>query len=146
MLSFREVVASKILLKDSLERRLSLTSIERARLDFHAKRRPRPCGLTIHSCIGCPNQCAYCYIQDIGFDFIEAKPYGLNGDELSLALLYNPWFMPRRVGTFLAFGSIADPFNPKCVDKSIEYFMKVHALLGNPCQFSTKMDLSIGGC
>ncbi len=124
-------------MKSELEQRLPIQSLRKARSDGHARRRPRPCGLTIHSAIGCPNKCLYCYIQDMGFDFIEARPYGLTGEELAYALILNPYFVPGIWGTFLAFGSIADPFNKNVIEKTLEYFNAIEKL-GNPCQFSTK--------
>ncbi|RLE48920.1 MAG: radical SAM protein, partial [Candidatus Methanomethylicota archaeon] len=136
-MNIKDLPLMKIMAKANLERKLSSASISKAKSDFHAKRKPRPCGLTIHSAIGCPNSCLYCYIQDMGFDFAEAKPYGLTGDELLYALLTNPYFIPSRWGTFLAFGSIADPFNVAATNKTIEYLNTI-SILGNPCQFSTK--------
>jgi len=136
-LNIKELPLIKIMARAEFERKLPVASISKAKADYHAKRRPRPCGLTIHSAIGCPNNCIYCYIQDMGFDFTEAKPYGLTGDELLYALLSNPYFIPSSWGTFLAFGSIADPFNKKVTYKTLEYLNAI-STLGNPCQFSTK--------
>lgn len=84
----------------------------------------------------------YCYVQDLGLDFVDAKPSGLNGEELVFSLLSNPWFLPGRMGTFLAFGSLCDPFHPSCVEKTIDFLVAVAEKLKNPCQFSTKMYLS----
>lgn len=140
-LKIKEILFKKIMLKEELKEKLNEKSIQKARADPHAKRKPRPCGLTIHSSIGCPNKCAYCYIQDMGFDFKDAKPYGLNGKELAYSLLSNPYFLPTRWGTFLAFGSISDPFNSKVAAKTMEYFRAIEQL-GNPCQFSSKAYIS----
>ena len=62
--------------------------------DPHARRLPRACGITIHTAIGCPNACLYCYIQDMGFEFKEAKPYPLNEIQIVIALLANEYFLP----------------------------------------------------
>jgi len=140
-LKIKEIVFKKIMLREHIKEKLDVQSIRKAKADPHAKRRPRPCGLTIHSAIGCPNKCSYCYIQDMGFDFTEAKPYGLNGRELVYSLLSNPYFLPSRWGTFLAFGSISDPFNRNVISKTLEYFKAIEHL-GNPCQFSTKAYIS----
>lgn len=140
-LKIKEIIFKKIMLREKLKEKMNIQSIRKARADPHAKRKPRPCGLTIHSAIGCPNKCAYCYIQDMGFDFIEAKPYGLTGRELIYALLSNPYFLPSKWGTFLAFGSISDPFNRNVTPKTMEYLKSIESL-GNPCQFSTKAYIS----
>ncbi|MEM4497864.1 MAG: radical SAM protein, partial [Nitrososphaerota archaeon] len=41
--------------------------LEVARRDPHARRLPRPCGLTVHTGLGCKFGCLYCYIYDMGF-------------------------------------------------------------------------------
>jgi len=127
----------KIMLKENYKKKLPEKSIIKASSDYHAKRKPRPCGLTIHPAIGCTNQCIYCYIQDMGFNFRSIKPYGLNGLELAYALLSNPYYMPTINGTYLAIGSITEPFHEKIAEKTIEY-LKAMEELGNPVQFSTK--------
>ena len=48
-----------------LEALLSPEERREALRDHHAKRPPRPCGITIHTGIGCPLGCAYCYIYDM---------------------------------------------------------------------------------
>ncbi|MEM3615037.1 MAG: radical SAM protein [Candidatus Methanomethylicia archaeon] len=127
----------KMILKEEYGKRLPEKSLMKASSDAHAKRKPRPCGLTIHPSIGCINQCIYCYIQDMGYNFNEITPYGLSGPELAYALLSNPYYMPTINGTYLAFGSITEPFNKKILKKTIEYLKAVEGL-GNPTQFSTK--------
>jgi len=129
-------------LRKQLELKLDASSRKRALSDHHAKRKPRPCGLTVHSGIGCVNNCAYCYIQDMGFDFKNTKPYPLGNVEMAYALLNNPWFCPGKTGTFIAIGSVTEPFHPKCVDRSLSYIEAFAEILGNPIQFSTKMMLS----
>ena len=109
--------------------------------DPHARRLPRACGITIHTAIGCPNACLYCYIQDMGFEFKEAKPYPLNEIQIVIALLANEYFLPGL--TYLAFGSISDPFISKVVaERTLEYIEAISKILGNPIQFSTKAILA----
>ncbi|NIP67296.1 hypothetical protein GWN63_02315, partial [Candidatus Bathyarchaeota archaeon] len=98
--------------------------------------------MTVHPRTSCPNRCVYCYVQDLGLDFRDAKPSRLSGEELVFSLVSNPWFLPGRMGTFLAFGSLCDPFHPSCVEKTIDFMVAVAGKLKNPCQFSTKMYLS----
>jgi len=129
---------SRISLIEGLRRRVGKQGYLRALRDGHAKRRPRPCGLTVHSGIGCDALCKYCYIQDLGFEFTRVKPYHLTGDELVLALLLNRFFKPGREGTFLAFGSVTDPLHQACIERTKEYLAAIERFLGNPCQFSTK--------
>ncbi|RLG74264.1 MAG: radical SAM protein, partial [Thermoprotei archaeon] len=78
---------------EELENRLPSRSVLRARRDPHAKRRPRPCGITIHPGHGCPLKCLYCYIYDMGFtDKVVAYP--LEPLELVYALAINPYVVP----------------------------------------------------
>ncbi|WP_440059149.1 radical SAM protein [Thermogladius sp. 4427co] len=111
--------------------------------DFHARRKPRPCGLTIHTSIGCPMRCRYCYIYDMGFNEI-AKPYPLSGLQLAYALLSNKYFIPTIHGTYLAIGSVSEPFHPVAREKAFEYIQVIYEYLGNPTQFSTKSYISRG--
>ena len=116
--------------------------VEKARKDPHSRRRPRPCGLTIHPGFGCPNACLYCYVGDVlGTGPIEPRPNRLGGHELSCALLLNPYFVPGRMGTFLALGAICDPFHPALMEKTLDIMASFASFLGNPIQFSTKMAL-----
>jgi len=110
--------------------------------DPHSKRKPRPCGITVHTGIGCPNACVYCYIQDMGFTFRKAVPYRLKGKEFVYALINNPYFIPGVGGTYLAFGSITDPFNKDIKSKTLEYMLAISKYLRNPMQFSTKEYIS----
>ncbi|MFW6110886.1 MAG: radical SAM protein [Thermoproteota archaeon] len=122
--------------------KLSGESIDKAKSDSHAKRRVRPCGLTVHPGEGCPYTCSYCYVPQLNSDFIHLKPSTLDGRELVFSLLSNPQFVPGRMGTFLPFGSLCDPFHPDCVEKTLDFLDYVAENLENPCQFSTKMYLS----
>ncbi|NPB02404.1 MAG: radical SAM protein [Methanopyri archaeon] len=110
--------------------------VKRARKDPHAKRRPRPCGITVHPGHGCPRGCVYCYIPEMGFKFERARPYPLTGEGMVLALLYNRRFEPGR--TFIALGSVTDPFLPELAEKSLEYLQAFDEWLANPVQTSTK--------
>jgi len=127
-------------LLDIIKKKLKKKDLEIAKNDWHAKRRPIGCGLTIHPGVGCPLQCSYCYIYDMGFHKY-AIPYSLSGLQLVAALLYNKYFYPTVWGTYLAFGSITEPFLPNIVAKTLEYLKAVAEYLGNPCQVSTKMAL-----
>ncbi len=138
--SFNKLYSKKIILKDFLENRLSIESKRRAMNDSHAKRFPRPCGLTIHSAVGCNLNCVYCYVPEI-FGINYMVPYGLSGEELILALLSNKYFFPTIYGTYLAFGSITEPFHPIASSKTFEYLYFIDKYLGNPVQFSTKFFL-----
>lgn len=120
-----------------LESRLTRESIGAARGDSHAKRAPRPCGLTVHTCIGCPYTCTYCYIDDMGFKHGESSPYALRPDEWLYAVLSNPAFMPGELGTYLAFGSVSEPLYGRCGERALGYLERVGEL-GNPCQVATK--------
>lgn len=136
---------SALVLKEELKSRVSaeLSESERevAARDHHAVRPPRPCGLTIHTAIGCVFRCKYCYIYDMGFK-PEVKPYPLTGIQLVYSLLSNKYFIPGSTGTYLAFGSVSEPFHPLVKDKTFEYVECVYKYLGNPVQFSTKAYLS----
>jgi len=135
-------LSTKHAVKTFLENTLPLESLKKARRDYHARRPPRPCGLTIHPGLGCPLGCRYCYIDDLGFDFKSAKPYGLTGLEIVYALICNRYFIPGTSGTHLPFGSVTEPFLPILVSKTLEYMSNIGKHLGNPIQFSTKMSIS----
>jgi len=137
-LSLRELLYKKILIKKRLEEKLSDESIRKALNDYHAKKKPRPCGFTVHSVIGCTYRCIYCYIPDIGYSFGNAKAYGLTGEEIVYALLSNPYFLPGRHGSYIAIGSVGEPFLSMGVNKTLEYISAFSKYLGNPIQFSTK--------
>ncbi|MGC8953917.1 MAG: radical SAM protein [Desulfurococcus sp.] len=111
--------------------------------DPHSKRAPRPCGLTIHTGIGCTMGCSYCYIGDMGFPTNSIKPYPLSGVQLVYALLNNKYFLPGERGTLIAIGSVTEPFHPAVLVKTLEYIWAVKKYLGNYIQFSTKAYISM---
>ncbi|MGC8994056.1 MAG: radical SAM protein, partial [Pyrobaculum sp.] len=49
-----EAWTAKLKTIKTLEERLAREEILEARRDHHAKRPPRPCGITIHTGVGCP--------------------------------------------------------------------------------------------
>ncbi|MEM4541772.1 MAG: radical SAM protein [Desulfurococcaceae archaeon] len=125
-------------LREEVGSKLSESEKASALRDYHAKRPPRPCGLTVHTAIGCVYRCKYCYIYDMGFEPVM-EPYPLTGLQLLYALLSNKYFIPGLRGTYLAFGSISEPFHPIAKNKTFEYIEHVYKYLGNPVQFSTKL-------
>ncbi|HID72399.1 TPA: radical SAM protein, partial [Candidatus Micrarchaeota archaeon] len=134
-------VDEKRKLVERLGRKLSGASVSKALKDGHAKRRPRPCGLTVHTGVGCSFACIYCYIYDMGFTS-AAKPYPLSAAELAYAVASNPYVALGKEGLMLAFGSVTEPFLPETYRKAIEY-LEAASGLGNPSQFSTKQALSL---
>lgn len=142
-LSLAELLYRREFLKRELEAKLPEESIERARSDYHARKPPRPCGFTVHSVLGCTFACSYCYLPDMGLSFSSASPYGLRGEEIVYALLSNSYFLPGRLGSLIAVGSVGEPFlDEKASRKTLEYLMAFSKYLGNPVQFSTKAALS----
>ena len=128
----------KLRLRDRLESALSKREAERARQDPHARRKPRPCGLTIHPAVGCDRGCLYCYVPSIIKErAVEVNP--LSPEQLVLSLLENPYFLPGANGTLLAIGSITEPFLNETISlKTIAYARAFKHLLGNPVQIATK--------
>lgn len=127
---------------ETLESMLDDKSIHRARVDHHSKRQPRPCGMTIHTGIGCSLGCIYCYVPDMGFPMgfpMKPKPYPLKPIELAYALAVNLYVFPGY--TLAAYGSVTEPFLPETKDKAIEYIGTVYKYLRLPSQVSTKMPL-----
>jgi len=116
-------------------------SLEKVKRDPHTRRLPRPCGITVHLGKHCPLACSYCYIEEMGFQFKKTEPYPLTPEETILALLYNPAFIPGRLGTFIALGSIVDPFYPSIRSNTLQFIKLIAEHLKNPTQFSTKLYL-----
>ncbi len=139
-LTLREILEHKKKLAKEIEKYLTVEERRQALEDHHAKRPPRPCGMTIHTGIGCSLRCIYCYIEDMGFKW-GVKPYPLHGKQLIYALLNNPYFIPGKHGTLIAIGSVTEPFLPETVDKTLDYIVSIAKYLGNPIQFSTKMTI-----
>ncbi|MEM0005277.1 MAG: radical SAM protein [Ignisphaera sp.] len=118
-----------------LEGSLSTDVIGRARRDFHSFRAPRPCGMTIHTGVGCSNRCAYCYIYDMGFPG-SVEVYPLPAEGIVYALSLNPYIAPTA--TLAAYGSVTEPFNPVTRDFSLKLMELVYRYLKLPSQVSTK--------
>ncbi len=133
------VLEEKEKIKAELESILSRESIARARRDHHSRREPRPCGMTIHTGVGCNLGCIYCYVPDMGFP-MKPKPYPLSPLELAYALALNPYVFPRY--TLAAYGSVTEPFLPETREKAIEYIATVYKYLRLPSQVSTKIPLT----
>ena len=137
----RKLVEEKNALREEVCSSLSPSERKQAERDYHARREPRACGLTIHTGISCSYGCTYCYITDMGFTG-PPRPYPLSGRQLACALLKNPYFVPGPWGTQLAFGSVTEPFMTTTKSRSFEYMEILSELLGNPLQVSTKSYLS----
>lgn len=127
-------------LKHEIARSLGAEERRRAERDWHARRSPIPCGMTIHTGMGCSYGCAYCYIYDMGFT-MKPQPYPLTGKQLVYALLVNPYLVPGPGGTLLAFGSVTEPFMRETAERALEYLRWTRDVLGNPQQISTKTAL-----
>jgi DNA repair photolyase len=123
----------KVLVK--LKEVLNSSSVERAVRDSHSKRAPRPCGLTIHTGVGCDYACAYCYIYDMGFPG-RVTPYPLTPAEMAFAITLNPYVLPYK--TLAAYGSVTEPFHPVTKELAINYIAEVYRWLHLPSQVSTK--------
>ncbi len=106
--------------------------------DWHARREPRDCGITVHPAIGCDLGCVYCYIADMGFPTDKVEPYPLSGEELKCALMHNPHVIPTKYGTYVAVGSVTEPFHPLSLNRTLEY-LKALDELRNHVQISYKM-------
>jgi DNA repair photolyase len=121
-----------------LEERLGEEERKEARQDPHARRRPRPCGLTIHTGVGCPLACAYCYIYDMGFPGV-VRPYGLSPLQMAYAVAVNPHMAVGPWGSLIAVGSVTEPFLPETRELALGYIKSIATYLGNPIPISTKM-------
>jgi len=112
---------------EKYETELSREEIEKARKNDHAKRKPRPCGFTVHIAKGCSANCLYCYVTS------KPKLVGLSPKALVYSLLLNPHFKPKE--SFVAIGSICEPLDfPDYTAEFLHELLK----LGNPIQISTK--------
>jgi len=120
---------------DELKRVVGEEGFSRAKNDHHAKRSPRPCGMTIHTAVGCRYRCVYCYIYDMGFPGTVSR-YPLQPLELALALALNPYVVPRA--TFAAYGAVTEPFVEEVRWYSVEVIQTVNEYLALPSQVSTK--------
>ena len=126
---------------EELRRVLGPERARRVAKDPHARRKPRPCGMTVHPGQGCSLGCLYCYVPDMGFP-TKPRPYHLSGEELAYALAINPHVVPGR--TLAAFGSVTEPFLPGIAEKTLEYLRAVNEWLSLPCQVSTKLVIDEG--
>ncbi|MEM1597722.1 MAG: radical SAM protein [Pyrobaculum sp.] len=106
--------------------------------DHHAKRPPRPCGITVHTGVGCPLACTYCYIYDMGFPGV-ARPYKLTPLQMAYAIVLNPHVAVGEWGSLIAVGSVTEPFLPETRELALGYIKAFYEHLGNPIQVSTKM-------
>jgi len=130
----------KIKVREEVASILSENSKKKASRDPHSRRKPRPCGITIHPGHGCVFGCIYCYVPDMGFSSSEVKPYPLSSLELVYALSLNPYVVPER--TLAAYGSVTEPLLPKLVNKTLSYIRDVWKWLRLPSQISTKEIIS----
>ncbi len=133
------VLEEKEKIKAELKSILSEESIAKARRDHHSRREPRPCGMTIHTGVGCSLGCVYCYVPDMGFP-MKPKPYPLSPLELAYALALNPYVFPGH--TLAAYGSVTEPFLPETRGRAMEYIATVYKYLRLPSQVSTKIPLT----
>jgi len=136
-----ELLRLKTSVREELASRLDRKERKEALNDGHAHREPRPCGLTVHPGRGCTYACIYCYVEDMGVPR-RPEPSRLSGLQLAYAIASNPYTLLGKGGTFLAFGSVTEPFLPAIKERTLEYLEAVSHYLGNPTQFSTKAYLS----
>lgn len=134
-----EVLKRKEKIIEELESLLTRESIKHVLKDHHSKRIPRPCGITIHTGLGCSLGCIYCYVPDMGFP-MKPKPYPLSGLEMAYALAINPYVYPGH--TLAAYGSVTEPFLPETTNRALEYISTVYKYLGLPSQVSTKIPVT----
>ncbi len=109
------------------EETLAPEEIELAKKDPHSRRRPRPCGFTLHVAKGCSGGCLYCYVKPPP---VRNK---LSPKALVYSLLLNPRFVPRK--SFIAIGAVCEPLD--FPDYTKELILEL-LQLGNPIQLSTK--------
>ena len=142
-MNFKEYSLEKRRLLLELKNILPLESLKRSLKDSHSRRRPRPCGMTVHTAIGCVFDCIYCYIGDMGFPTDRIQPYALTSLELVYALVNNRYFVPSLYGTYVAIGSVTEPLaTPSVRERTFEYMSSILKYLKNPVQISTKQYIS----
>lgn len=129
------VIEKRKRISKELRDKLSPYARARAEADPHSRRKPRPCGMTIHTGVGCSYRCLYCYIFGMGFPG-KISTYPLTPLELTYALSLNPYIAPGY--TFAAYGSVTEPFAPETRNIAIEYIREVYRWLQMPSQVSTK--------
>lgn len=139
--SIKNLLKVKAELRERVGAMLTSEDAAVARKDPHASRSPRACGITVHPGLGCPYQCKYCYIYDMGFS-VSVSPYPLTGLQLVYSLLSNECFVPGTRGTYLAIGSVTEPLHPIVKSRTFEYIEAIYNYLSNPVQFSTKSYIS----
>ncbi|RLG02965.1 MAG: radical SAM protein [Thaumarchaeota archaeon] len=139
-LDLEEEYERKLELAERLRSMLSPEEAREAEKDPHSFRLPRPCGLTVHTGVGCSFGCLYCYIRDMGFPSTPT-PYPLTGAQLAYSIAVNPAAAMGLNGTLLAFGSVTEPFMRETRERAFEYLSAVSKFLGNPIQLSTKARL-----
>jgi DNA repair photolyase len=120
---------------ERLKEVLNSESLRKAYRDSHSKRIPRPCGLTIHTGIGCDYACTYCYIYDMGFPG-KVRPYPLKPIEMVFAIALNPYVLPYK--TLAAYGSVTEPFHLITRELAVNYIKEIYRWLHLPSQASTK--------
>ncbi len=133
--SLPALVEEKRRVAEELRELLGPRRARRAESDHHARRRPRHCGMTIHTGVGCSYGCVYCYIWDMGFPG-RPRPYPLEPLEMAYALAVNPYVLPRS--TMAAYGSVTEPFLPETRERALGYIGEVYRWLRLPTQVSTK--------
>ena len=129
------IIEKRKRISEELRNKLSLYAKARAEADPHSRRKPRPCGMTIHTGIGCSYRCLYCYVFDMGFPG-KISIYPLTPLELVYALSLNPYIAPGY--TLAAYGSVTEPFAPETRSIAVEYIREVYRWLQMPSQVSTK--------
>lgn len=130
-----ELYEKKLRIVEELRSLIGDDSARKASMDSHSRRAPRPCGLTIHTGIGCDYACAYCYIYDMGFPG-RVKSYPLTPLEMVYAIALNPYVLPEK--SLLAYGSVTEPFHPMTRDLTVEYIREIGKRLKPLSQVSTK--------